>query len=116
MARRLRAPKVPAAPGAPRAPKHNQFNRQSRESRMREKMLDGSKQNYFKYDLQDILKASPVPAEHHNSLIQSLWAKGSRTDVDEAKIWLQEKVKEGLVTPETQQTILRVIDRYSTWR
>lgn len=83
---------------------------------MREKMLDGSRQNYFKYDLQDILKASATPAEHHNSLIQSLWAKGSRTDVEEAKVFLKEKVKEGLVDAPTETAILRVIDRYSTWR
>jgi signal recognition particle GTPase len=116
VARRLRAPKVPTAPGTPRAPKHNQFNRQNRESRMREKMLDGSKQNYFKYDLQDIMKAANVGEEHVNSLIQSLWAKGSRTDIDEAKDFLREKAKEGIVPPDVEQKILRIIERYSTWR
>lgn len=116
MARRLRAPRVPKAPGAPRIPKHNEANRNSRESRQREKMLDQSKANYFKYDLQDLLKTTAVPAEFHNSLIQTLWAKGSRTDVQDAKVWLMEKVKEKIVDPVTQQKILAVIDRYSTWR
>ncbi|MHB8634045.1 MAG: hypothetical protein ACYDBQ_08785 [Thermoplasmatota archaeon] len=116
MARRLRAPKLPAPPGTPRAPKHNQFNRQSRESRMREKMLDGSRANYFKYDCQDILKNSTMAADHHNSLIQSLWAKGSRTSVEDAKEFLHEKTTEGLVPATVEQAILRVIDRYSTWR
>ena len=97
-------------------PKHNQFNRQSRESRLREKMLDSSKQNYFKYDCQDVLRTSSTPAEHHNSLIQSLWAKGSRTDVEEAKEFLREKAKEGLVGADTESLLLRIIDRYSTWR
>ena len=116
MARRLRAPRIPKAPGAPRVPKHNEANRNSRESRQREKMLDQSKANYFKYDLQDLLKVSPVAAEQHNALIQTLWAKGSRTDVQDAKVWLMEKVKEKIVDPATQQKILNVIDRYSTWR
>ena len=102
--------------GVPRPPKHNETNRQSRESRQREKMLDQAKANYFKYDLQDILKASPVVEEQHNALIQTLWAKGSRTDIQDAKVWLMEKVKEKIVDAATQQKILYVIDRYSTWR
>ena len=102
--------------GVPRPPKHNEGNRNSRESRQREKMLDQSKANYFKYDLEDMLKLSPVAPEQHASLIQTLWAKGSRTDVQDAKVWLMEKVKEKIVDPATQQKILNVIDRYSTWR
>ncbi len=116
MARRLRAPRVPKAPGAPRVPKHNEANRQNRESRQREKMLDQSKANYFKYELEDFLRTSPVAPEQHSALIQTLWAKGSRTDVQDAKVWLNDKVKEKLVDPATQQRILGILDRYSTWR
>ena len=102
--------------GAPRVPKHNEANRNSRESRQREKMLDQSKANYFKYEMQDVLKASPVPPEMQPSLIQTLWAKGSRDSVTEAKVWLMEKVKEKAVDAATQTRLLVVIDRYSTWR
>jgi len=116
VARRLRAPRIPGVTQGPRAPKHNQANRQSRESRQRERMLDQSKANYFKYELQDILKTSAVAPELHNSLIQTLWAKGSRDSAQEARIWLNEKVKEGAVPADTQQVILRVMERYSTWR
>src|SRR4051812_18042813 len=102
--------------GAPRVPKHNEANRNSRESRQREKMLDQSKANYFKYDMQDVLKASPVPVEMQPSLIQTLWAKGSRDALSEAKVWLMEKVKEKIVDAPTQQKLLNIMDRYSTWR
>lgn len=91
-------------------------NKISRESRQREKMLDQSKANYFKYDLQDILKASPVAVEQHNSLIQTLWAKGSRDSTQEAKVWLNEKVKEKIVDVGTQQKLIIILDRFSTWR
>src|SRR5438105_8294909 len=90
VARRMRAPKVPGIPGAPRPAKHNQTNRNTKESRQREKLLDTSKANYFKYDLQDLLKASPVAPELHNSLIQTLWAKGTRDSTQEAKVWLND--------------------------
>lgn len=102
--------------GAPRVPKHNEANRNSRESRQREKMLDQSKANYFRYEMQDILKASAVAPEMQASLIQTLWAKGSRDSVSEAKVWLMEKVKEKAVDAPTQQRLLIVVDRYSTWR
>lgn len=112
----MRAPKVPGIPGAPRPVKHNQANRNSKESRQREKLLDTSKANYFKYDLQDLLKASPVATELHNSLIQTLWAKGTRDSTQEAKVWLNDKVKEKQVDVATQQKILVILDRFSTWR
>ncbi|MEA3143428.1 MAG: hypothetical protein QOG31_752 [Thermoplasmata archaeon] len=112
----MRAPKVPGIPGAPRPAKHNQTNRNTKESRQREKLLDTSKANYFKYDLQDMLKASPVAPELHNSLIQTLWAKGTRDSTQEAKVWLNDKVKEKQVDVATQQKILIILDRFSTWR
>jgi hypothetical protein len=112
----MRAPKVPGIPGAPRPVKHNQANRNSKESRQREKLLDTSKANYFKYDLQDLLKTSPVAPELHNSLIQTLWAKGTRDSTQEAKVWLNDKVKEKQVDVPTQQKILGILDRFSTWR
>ncbi len=102
--------------GTPRPPKHNQANRNTRESRQRERMLDQSKANYFKYELQDFLKTSAVAPEQHNALIQTLWAKGSRDSAQEARIWLNDKVKEGVVAADVQQTILRIMERYSTWR
>ena len=102
--------------GAPRVPKHNEANRNTRESRQREKMLDQSKANYFKYDMQDVLKPSAVPVEMQPSLIQTLWAKGSRDSLSEAKVWLMEKVKEKVVDAPTQQKLLNIMDRYSTWR
>lgn len=116
MARRLRAPRVPNLKGVPRAPKHNQANRNSRESKQRERMLDQRRANYFRYDCEDILKASAVPEEMQNSLIQTLWAKGSRDSLMEAKVWLNDKVKEKVVDAATQQKILNVMERYSTWR
>jgi len=116
VARRLRAPRIPKDPTKPRVPKHNEANRNSRESRQRERMLDQSKANYFRYEMQDFLKTTPVPPEQHLSLIQTLWAKGSRDSVVEARVFLNDKVKEKIVDPGTQQRILAILDRYSTWR
>ncbi len=114
MARRLRAPRIPGQ--GPRPPRHNETNRQTKESRQRERLLDSSRANYFRYEMQDILKTSPTPPELHGALIQSLWAKGSRISVSEAKTFLVEKGKEGVVDRETQSRLATIIDRYATWR
>ena len=110
----MRAPKVPGQ--GPRAPKHNQGNRLSRESRTRERMLDQSKANYFKYELQDFLKTTAVPEDQHMAIIQSLWSRGSRSDVKEAKDYLKDKVKDKTIPMELEAKILGMLDRYSTWR
>jgi len=114
LARRLRSPRIPGT--GPSQPKHNVANRQTKESRVRSKLLDQSKANYFKYEMQDLLKASPVAADLHNSLIQSLWAKGSRDDIAAAREFLQDKVKDKSVDAETAGKIQRILDRYTTWR
>ena len=116
MARRLRPPKLPGNVGAPRPPKHNQTNRNNRESRQREKMLDQSKANFFRYEMEDFLKGTPVAPEQQSALIQTLWAKGSRDSVVEARVFLNDKVKEKVVDPATQQKLLAIMDRYTTWR
>lgn len=80
------------------------------------RLLDQSKANYFKYEMEDMLKKSPVAVEVQASLIQTIWAKGTRDEVASAREFLQEKVKEKVVDPETSNRILRILDRYSTWR
>ncbi len=116
MARRLRPPKLPGIVGAPRPPKHNQTNRNNRESRQREKMLDQSKANFFRYECEDILKNSGVAPEVQSALIQTMWAKGSRDSVVEARVFLNDKVKEKVVDAQTQARLLNAMDRYTTWR
>lgn len=83
---------------------------------MRTRLLDQSKANYFKYEMQDLLKSTPIAPELHNALIQTLWAKGSRDELAAAKEFLAEKVKDKTVDPESSTRILRLLDRYAIWR
>ncbi len=79
-------------------------------------MLDQSKANFFRYEMEDFLKGTPVAPEQQSALIQTLWAKGSRDSVVEARVFLNDKVKEKIVDPATQQKLLAIMDRYTTWR
>ena|SRR5687767_2155150 len=106
----------PKPAGGPVKQKHNWVNKLTRESRTRERMLDKSKENYFKYDMEDLLKKHEVPEERRLSLAATIFAKGSRTTTQEAKDFVKEKQTEGLITEALAKAITNLIDGYSTWR
>jgi hypothetical protein len=110
-------PKPAAGPGGtPPKPKHNWINKLSRDSRQRERMLDKSKENYFKYDMEDLLKKGNVAEERRLSLTATIFAKGSRGTTEDAKVFAKEKLTEGLLTEPVYKQIINLIDGYSIWR
>lgn len=106
----------PRPAGAPVKQKHNWINKLSRDSRQRERMLDKSKENYFKYDMEDILSKAEVPEERRASLVATIFAKGSRGTTVEAKDFVKEKLTEGVLTEPVYKQIINLIEGYSTWR
>lgn len=106
----------PKPAGGPVKQKHNWVNKLSRDSRQRGRMLDKSKENYFKYDMEDLLKKSEVVEERRLSLAATIFAKGSRGTTDEAKEYAKEKLDEGVITEPVYKQIIILIDGYSTWR
>jgi len=116
MAYQYRPRPAPGAGGQPPKPKHNWINKLSRDSRQRERMLDKSKENYFKYDMEDLLKKHEMPEERRGSLIATIFAKGSRGTTQDAKDFVKEKLTEGLLTEPLAKAITNMIDGYSTWR
>ncbi len=114
MAYQYRGPEVRG--GAPRKPKHNWTNKLNRDSRQRDRLLDKSKENYFKYDMEDLLTKRNVVEERRAALIATIFAKGSRNSIQEAKDFTKEKLDEGLIDETTFKTILTLIDGYSVWR
>jgi hypothetical protein len=108
---------VNRGPGSPPPkPKHNWTNKLTRESRRRDRMLDKGKENYFKYDMEDLLKKSKVPEERRLALAATLFAKGSRGLLQDAKDFAKEKLVEGMYDEGTYKQILVLLDGYSIWR
>jgi hypothetical protein len=99
-----------------RKPKHNWTNKLTRESRQRDKFLDKGKENYFRYDLEDILRAAEVPADQWSGFISTLFAKGTRLGLEEAQEFAEEKREEGLYDEETHEKVLRLLGNFATWR
>src|ERR1041385_7944590 len=106
----------PKPAGAPIKQKHNWVNKLNRDSRQRDRMLDKSKENYFKYDMEDLLKKHEVPEERRLSLAATIFAKGSRGTTQDAKDFIKEKQQEGLITEALAKAITNLVDGYSTWR
>lgn len=108
------APRGPNSP--PPKPKHNWVNKTTRESRQRDRMLDKSKENYFKYDMDDLLKKGGVPDDRRLALAATLFAKGSRGTVQDAKDFAKLKFDEGVLNEPTYKQVLVLLEGYSTWR
>lgn len=99
-----------------RGPGHNEANRRTKESRTRAKMLDAGRENHFRFDSEQILEESGMEPEDWRPLLQTIWARGSRDSVDDAKAWLRERQDEGELDGDTAKKLTQIISQYATYR
>lgn len=104
------------APQKRRSDTHNQANKQLRASRRRSLLLDKGKENYFRYDMEDLLAKYQVAENQRSGLAATVFAKGSRNSVDDAKEYAKEKLDDGTINKEAYDTIIRMIDGYTKFR
>lgn len=82
----------------------------------RKRMLDLKREGHLKYDLKRVLEATDLDENQVRSFTQTLLAKGSRASTEDVKAYVDDKVGEGVLPPDTAVDLERVLDRYSTWR
>jgi hypothetical protein len=97
-------------------PGHNEANRQTRESRQKEKMLNGSREAHFRFDVEERLAADGMSTEDIRPFLQTLWTQGARNSTDAAREWLRVQVAEGRIDHDTYDRIDDLVRRYSTVR
>ncbi len=97
-------------------PGHNEYNRQTARSRQRARMLDAGRETFFRYDVDDVLKASPIQPERAPAIAASIVTKAVRLGVDDARVYIKEKGTEGVYDQDTQAKLLRLLDRYTILR
>jgi hypothetical protein len=97
-------------------PGHNEANRQTRESRQREKMLDTGRESHFRFDIEELLVTAGLTPEEWRPFLQTLWTKGSRDGLDEAKAWVDEQIELDRVDAETGTKVKQYVQRYRTVR
>ena len=79
-------------------------------------MLNVRKELEFRYDLRKILEGAGVDEKVIPSFIATLFSKGSRINLFEAKDYVKDKCEEGIFDKDTLERILYLLSRYRRWR
>jgi len=82
----------------------------------RKKRLDRSRHMEYKYEVRRLLVDINVAEEHRSSILGSVWAKGERQTVSDAKEFLSEKHGEGILDDSQLEAMERVVDNYTVRR
>jgi len=79
-------------------------------------MLDGGVEHKFRYYSEELLNERGVEPETWRPFLQTLWTRGSRQSIEEAKDFLESAVDEGVIPQDLEEPLMQIIDRYSTIR
>tara|TARA_B110001454_G_scaffold197093_1_gene200362 strand:+ start:292 stop:1056 length:765 start_codon:yes stop_codon:yes gene_type:complete len=82
----------------------------------RAKRLDRSRHMEYKYEMRGLLKKIDILEEHHSGLLGSIWAKGERQTAAEAKLYLVEKLNDGVINERQSEKLSKIIDEYTIRR
>jgi len=116
------AGKVPSKPiklepPKPKTPaKRPRRRRSSFQPAARAKRLDRSRHMEYKYEVRGLMVDIDVPEEHRSSILGTMWARGERQTVAEAKEFIEGKHSEGIVSEEQLTKLRDVLDKYTVRR
>jgi hypothetical protein len=82
----------------------------------RKRRLDRSRHMEYKYEVRRLLVDINVAEEHRSSILGSVWAKGERQTVADAKEFLSEKHSEGILDEGQLEAMTKVVDNYTVRR
>ena len=82
----------------------------------RAKRLNRSRHMEYKYEMRKLLVDIDVPEEHRSNLLGTIWAKGERKTIVDAKDFLSEKMSEGAIDEAQKSRLEKVIDDYTIRR
>tara|TARA_X000000368_G_scaffold387398_1_gene348100 strand:+ start:1370 stop:2173 length:804 start_codon:yes stop_codon:yes gene_type:complete len=82
----------------------------------RKKRLDRSRHMEYKYEVRRLLVDIKVAEEHRSSILGSVWAKGERQTVSDAKEFLSEKYDEGILDDTQFDAMSKIVDNYTVRR
>ena len=82
----------------------------------RKRRLDRSRHMEYKYEVRRLLVDINVAEEHRSSILGSVWAKGERQTVADAKEFLSDKLSEGILDEGQLEAMTKVVDNYTVRR
>lgn len=100
---------------APRKPKPR-ARQKTYQPATRMKRLDRSKHMEYKYEMRSLLVEIDVIEEYRSNMLASIWAKGERQSTKEAKEYIDEKMKEGVLNEDQHKSLTKVIENYTIRR
>ena len=111
------ATKVPIEAPKPKPPARKpRRRRNSFQPAARAKRLDRSRHMEYKYEMRGLLIEINIPEEHRSNILGTIWARGERQTVADAKEFIAEKREQGVLTEEQESTLSSVVDRYTVRR
>ena len=99
-----------------RISKAKRNNQKVEQRATRARRLNRSRHVEYRYEMRALLKEIEVSPEQHSVLLGTIWAKGERQDVNAAKEFVRERVTSGAITEEQCDSLISVIDSYTTRR
>ena len=82
----------------------------------RKKRLDRSRHMEYKYEVRKLLVDLDIDEEHRSSILGTVWAKGERQTVTDAKEYLSSKLSEGILDDSQIEALYKVVDSYTIRR
>ena len=82
----------------------------------RKKRLDRSRHMEYKYEVRKLLVDLNIDEEHRSSILGTVWAKGERQTVTDAKEYLSSKLSEGILDDSQIEALYKVVDSYTIRR
>jgi hypothetical protein len=79
-------------------------------------MLNIHRVGSFKYDLREILNASPMDKSTIPTVVANIVAKASRVSIRETKDYIRDIEKQGVIDKIAADDSCALLDRYSKWR
>lgn len=84
----------------------------------RKRMMAQGRKTHFIYDARETLDRleGGMDESHVRPFLETLFARGARTDTAAAQDYLDEKVADNTITPQQRSELGRLVERYSFWR
>ena len=70
----------------------------------------------YKYEVRGLMVDIDIPEEHRSNILGTMWAKGERQTVTEAKEFLEGKHSEGIVSEEQLTKLSDILNKYTVRR
>ncbi len=103
-------------PVTPAPKKRTRRTKNSFQPAERKRRLDRSRHMEYKYEVRRLLVELNVDEEHRSSLLGTIWAKGERQTVSDAKDYLISKHSEGIIDEHQLDSLNKVVDGYTVRR